>query len=243
MTRSVTRMTIDDAAHISPEQRAAIIASYPPHEQEARVKGIPTLGSGRVFPVSEESITVDPIELPEHWARLGAIDFGYDHPTAAVRLAHNRDTDCVYITTSYRVREQIPLFHAAALKPWGDKMPWAWPPDANQRDKRAGGTLKEDYTRHGLDMLPEHAQFEDGGNSVEAGIMQMLERMQTGRLKVFKGLNDWFDEFRLYHRKDGLIVKEYDDLMDATRYGLMDLRHAERPKRKPLRRQDTSWAV
>ena len=56
--------------------------------------------------------------------------------------------------------------------------------------------------------------------------MEMLTRMQTGRLKVFKYLNDWFEEFRLYHRKDGRVVKEGDDLMSATRYGIMMLRYA-----------------
>ena len=35
-----------------------------------------------------------------------------------------------------------------------------------------------------------------------------------------------WEEFRLYHRKDGKVVKEGDDLMCATRYGLMMLRHA-----------------
>ncbi|WP_348641181.1 hypothetical protein [Mesorhizobium sp. B2-3-14] len=44
-------MTIDDAAHYSPEQRAAIIGAYPEHERQARAKGIPVLGSGRIFPV------------------------------------------------------------------------------------------------------------------------------------------------------------------------------------------------
>jgi hypothetical protein len=29
------------------------------------------------------------------------------------------------------------------------------------------------------------------------------------------------DEFRLYHRKDGKVVKEYDDLLCASRYALM----------------------
>ena len=47
-----------------------------------------------------------------------------------------------------------------------------------------------------------------------------------GKLKVFKHLNDWFEEFRLYHRKDGKVVKEGDDLMAATRYGIMMLRFA-----------------
>jgi hypothetical protein len=75
-------------------------------------------------------------------------------------------------------------------------------------------------------MLLDHAQFEDGSVSVEAGLMDMLSRMQTGRFKVFRHLNDWWEEFRLYHRKDGKVVKEGDDLMAATRYALMMLRFA-----------------
>jgi len=56
--------------------------------------------------------------------------------------------------------------------------------------------------------------------------MDMLARMETGCFKVFKELNDWFEEFRLYHRKDGKVVKEGDDLMAATRYAIMMLRFA-----------------
>ena len=56
--------------------------------------------------------------------------------------------------------------------------------------------------------------------------MAMLDRMQTGRFKVFRHLEDWFSEFRLYHRKDGKVTKEGDDLMAATRYGVMMLRLA-----------------
>jgi hypothetical protein len=60
--------------------------------------------------------------------------------------------------------------------------------------------------------------------------MDMLNRMQSGRFKVFKHLNDWWEEFRLYHRKDGKVVKEGDDLMAATRYAVMSLRHAATTK-------------
>ena len=60
--------------------------------------------------------------------------------------------------------------------------------------------------------------------------MEMLDRMKTGRLKVYDHLNDWFEEFRLYHRKDGKVVKLADDLLAATRYGIMMLRFA-----RPLR--------
>jgi hypothetical protein len=53
--------------------------------------------------------------------------------------------------------------------------------------------------------------------------MDMLQRMESGRFKVFKHFNDWWEEFRLYHRKDGKVVKEDDDLMAATRYAIMML--------------------
>ena len=49
MKRNITFMTIDDVEHYSQEQRSGIVAAYLPHEREARAKGVPVLGSGRVF--------------------------------------------------------------------------------------------------------------------------------------------------------------------------------------------------
>lgn len=223
----LTQMTIDDAEHYTPEQRAEIIEDYAEYEREARAQGIPMLGSGRVFPVAESLIKVDAFEIPDLWPRLGAMDFGWEHPFAAVDLAHDRDSDVIYVTKAYRVKQQTPVFHAAALKPWGDWLPWSWPRDGKRQTlEGAGLALAKQYGDQGLDMLSKHAQFEDGSVSVEAGLIEMLDRMQTGRLKVFGHLEDWFTEFRAYHRKDGMVVKEREDLMSATRYGIMMLRYA-----------------
>lgn len=224
--RTVVQMTIEDAEHYSPEQRAKIVASYPAHEREARAKGIPIMGSGRVFPVAEEMISCPPFEVPSHWPQIVGIDFGWDHPFAACRLAWDRDNDTVYVVGEYAQREATPVIHAAAIKPWGEWLPVAWPHDGLQHEKSAGEPLADQYRKQGLDLLPEKATFEDGSNSVEAGVMDMLDRMQTGRWKVFSTCGGWFDEFRLYHREDGLIVKERDDRISASRYGLMMLRHA-----------------
>ena len=71
------------------------------------------LGSGRIFPVAQASIAVDALAIAPHWAQIGGIDFGWDHPTAAVKLAWDRDADVVYVTAGYRVREATPLIHAA----------------------------------------------------------------------------------------------------------------------------------
>lgn len=226
-------MTIEDAEHYTPEERARIIASYPEHERDARARGVPILGSGRIFPVSEDSISCEPFAIPDYWPQIGGIDFGWDHPTAAAHLAWDRDADKVVVTNVYRSRQQTPVIHAASLKPWGEWLPWAWPHDALQHDKGSGDQLAELYRSQGLDMLPERATFSDGTNGVEAGLMDMLDRMQTNRFKVFRHLVDWFDEFRLYHRDAGKVVKEFDDLMAATRYGIMMLREAKvKPKRQ-----------
>lgn len=219
-------MTINDVAHYTPEERAKIIASYPAHEREARTMGTPSLGSGRIFPVTEESIKVDPFPIPEHWVQIGGMDFGFDHPFGAARLAWDRDNDVIYVTACYREREATPIIHSAALRPWGDWLPWAWPHDGLQHDKGSGEELAEQYRKQNLKMLPERATFTDGGNGVEAGLMDMLDRMQTGRWKVFAHLSEWFEEFRMYHRKDGKIVKLMDDILSASRYALMMKRFA-----------------
>jgi hypothetical protein len=75
----------------------------------------------------------------------------------------------------------------------------------------------------------------------EAEIADMLIRMESGRFKVFKHLNDWFEEFRFYHRKDGRVHKEGDDLMSATRYAVMMLRFA-RTNMPPKRRWSRAHA-
>jgi len=228
MSRHVTFMTIDDAEHYSEAERAAIIAAYPPHEREARAKGIPVLGSGRIFPIAEEEIAVRPFRLPPFWPRIGGLDFGWDHPSAAVELAWDTEDDVVYVTKAVRGSQETPAMQAIKLKPWGAWLPWAWPKDGTRETlEGAGVALAQQYGEHGLNMLGKHACFADGTVSVEAGVLEMLDRMQTGRFKVFDTLADWFEEFRLYHRAEGKIVKLKDDIMSATRYAYMMLREAQ----------------
>lgn len=225
-SRHDTNMTIEDAQHIDPERRASIIAGFAPHEREARAKGVPTLGSGRIFPVPESDLEWDSADLPQHFVWIGGLDFGWDHPTAAVKCAWDRDTDTFYVTQAYKRSEATPLIHSGALRPWGDWLPWAWPHDGLQHDKGSGQQLKDQYASNGLNMLADKATFQDGSNGVEAGIMEMLDAMQTGRFRVARHLTDWWDEFRLYHRENGKVVKDYDDLMSATRYAWMMRRMA-----------------
>lgn len=233
---TVITMTIDDAEHYTPEQRAQIIASYPPHEREARARGVPSMGSGLIFPVQEELIKIEAFPLPAHWPRLCAMDFGWDHPAAFVWIAWDRDADTVYIYDTLRMSETLIPVQAAAVVGRGRWIPVSWPHDGYQvRDAMHGEQLAQQYRAQGVNMRPEHAAFpespivgerKESRISTEAGIQEMLTRMMGGRLKVFSHLSEWFEEFRLYHREKGLIVKLRDDLLSATRIGIMDLRHA-----------------
>ena len=77
-------------------------------------------------------------------------------------------------------------------------------------------------------MLPEFARFDDvkKGTNVEAGLIDMHQRFDIGGMKVDRTLSEWIDEYRMYHRVDGQVMKVNEDLMCATRYGVMMLRYA-----------------
>lgn len=227
------QFTIQDAEHYTEEEKQAIIDSYPEHEREARANGVPILGSGRVFPVSEESIKEQHIiDIPKHWRLINGLDFGGgDHPSAAGQIAYDPDHDIIHVTRGKKVYGvsdiATPLVIASDVKKWGDNIPVAWPHDGLIHDKGSMKQLAKQYRDAGLNMLSEHATNEAGGNGVEAAIGDMLDRMRTGRFKVDENITDFFEEFRLFHRKDGKIVKIRDDLISAIRYALMMLRFAK----------------
>src|SRR5262245_4171234 len=220
--RHITQMVIDDVGHFSETERALIIDSYPEHEREARTRGVPTMGSGRIFNTPEQDLLIDPFDIPRHWLRWGGCDFGWTHYSAWCELAWDRDLDIIYLVRTLRLKEQTPLQHAEAVRSW--KLHWAWPRDGKRETlEGAGIPLMEQYKDAGLDMMFNHAQFDDGTVSVEAGLMEMVSRMRGGRFKVFRDQNDaWLEEYRLCHRDvDGRVVKENDDAISASRYGIM----------------------
>lgn len=218
--RALVQMTIEDAEHIPAERRAEEIAKYPEHEREARVNGIPMLGQGLVFPIAESLIRCDPMPIPDSFRRIAGLDFGWDHPAAVAWLAWDTERDIVYVYDAWRGEKTLrkDIASTILLRPEGAWMPIAWPHDGHQHDKGTGVKEAEAYARLGVKMLSEHAAQANGSIGTETGVADLLDRMRTGRFKVFSTLDVWFDEFRLYHRKEGKIVRLRDDVLSATRY-------------------------
>lgn len=230
----------DDAPHLTEEMKASLIATYPSHEIEARTKGIPMLGQGAVFPIRDEEIMCEPFEIQPHFWRICGIDFGYDHPAAAVWIAHNRDTDIIYVYNCYKKAKELTPYHASAIRRGGDWIPVAWPHDGMKTDKNSGKQLRDGYKDEGVNMLPFSARYEDdkgGSQAVEPIVMEVHQRMRDGRLQVFSNLKPFFDEKNSYHRdeKTMKIVDRNDDIMKAMFYAVMMVRYA-RPQNLPTPR-------
>ena len=246
--QALIQATWDDAPHMTGSIRKQILEALPPHERKMREKGIPVLGSGLVFPLPEEDLLCDPIDIPDHWPRLCGIDFGWDHPTAVTWITWDRDTDVVYVYDSYSLRQETVPVHSSAINARGKWIPVIWPMDGRQADKGSGKNLTEQYRKESVNMLREHfsnppsqgMKEGTGGNSVEAGIQQMLTRFQTKRLKIFKNQGKLLEELRMYHRKDGKIVPIHDDVISALRYCVMSLRKARVKNYQPLQLRSDS---
>jgi phage terminase large subunit-like protein len=202
--------TWDDAPHLSEEEKEQRLQAFPPHEREMRSRGVPMMGSGLIFPFHDDDLVVTPFEIPAHWPQIVGIDFGWHHPFAAVRLAWDRDSDTVYLVAEYKVKSQIPTQHADTIKKWGDWIPVAWPHDGLNTEKGTGVQVRQEYEDAGLNMLRDKAtnppdrgigQKEgEGGNSREKSLLDMFQRMEDGKFKVFSTCRGFMEEKRMYHR-------------------------------------------
>lgn len=227
--------TWDDAPHLTLERRKQILEALPEHERDMRSRGIPVIGSGLVFPIADADIEIEPFAIPRWYRHIAGMDIGaWNHYTAGAWVAHNPDSDTIYVYDCYRAQGKTPPVHAANFKAHGDDIPIMYPHDGEKGDRNTGETVAQQYRDLGCNM--HHTHFTnpppmgkdegEGGISVDAGLISMLTRMETGRFKVFKTCRDWFEEKRMYHRKDGKVVRVKEDIMSATRYATQMLRFA-----------------
>jgi hypothetical protein len=211
VTRYVVQQTWDDAPHLSPETRAQLESAYPIHERDARVRGIPQLGSGVIFPIPETEITVKPFDIPAHFRHSYGMDVGWNR-TAAAFFATDEASGTSYLYSEYYRSNAEPPIHAMGIKARGAWIPGAIDPAARGRSQRDGEDLFALYIQLGLKLVA-------ADNSVETGLYEVWTRLSAGKIKVFDTCTNWLAEYRMYRRDEkGKIVKDNDHLMDATRY-------------------------
>lgn len=210
----VTTCTWDDVPHLSPIEQKELLASIPPYQRDARSKGVPSLGSGAIFPISEDSIVVEPFKIPDHYKRCFGMDVGWNK-TAVTWGATDPDTGVTYLYREHYVGEQTPTEHARSVLGHHNADQWipgVIDPASRGRTQDDGNQLLQNYQDLGLDIEPAN-------NAVESMLWEMLEAMQDGRFKVFSTLTNWRTEFRGYIRDEkGKVVKKNDHAIDSSRY-------------------------
>lgn len=228
-SKILIQATWDDAPHITEKQKRKLFASLPPHEQDARSKGVPSLGSGAIYPVLESDITCDPFELPDYHPRVYGMDVGWNR-TAAVWAAIDESTKTIYIYSEYYRGKAEPIIHAEGIKSRGSWIRGVIDPAADKNTSQIDGkkSLKE-YQKLGL-------KLKKADNAVETGIQKVWLGLSTGRIKIFKSCVNLLNEYRQYCRdENGKIVKEDDHLMDSLRYLIMSgLKYAKVKPAKEL---------
>lgn len=209
----------DDAPWLGEQEKERILESSEPHLRETRRTGVPSMGSGNVYPISMETMVCAPFEIPSHFKRLYALDVGWN-TTAAVWLAQDPSTGTVYVYDEHYMKEQPPAVHAASIRARGEWIPGVIDPASRGRTQNDGMQLFQQYKDLGLRLHPAN-------NAVESGIQNVWERMTGARIKFFSTLQYLPREFVLYRRDEkGRIIKENDHLMDALRYAVADLNRA-----------------
>ncbi|TIU71780.1 MAG: hypothetical protein E5W25_02940 [Mesorhizobium sp.] len=203
----------DSVPHLDDKAKAELLAATPPWLRDARTKGEPSMGAGAIYPIPLSDIEVDPFPIGKFWKRGYALDVGWNR-TAALWGAPDPSTGVIYLYAEHYQGQQLPIVHAAAIKARGDWIRGCIDPAARGRSQRDGQALISEYTGDTckLKLIPAI-------NEVNTGLEQVWQALALGRLKIFKTLQHFKMEYRVYRRDEhGAVVKKNDHLMDTMRY-------------------------
>lgn len=212
----------NDTAHLGEKEKKDMLEATPVYLRDARAKGIPSMGSGAIYPFAVDAIKCEPFRIPDYFRRGFALDDGWN-VTAVGFLALDPDQDILYVTAELYLKEHKPDQVASFIKARGTSqysqvsgrggemwMPGVGDAAARTRD---GEQVIAIYQRY----LPKMQLAE---KEVEAGIYDVTMRLAQARLKIFSTCQNTLWEYQRYRRDDkGKIVKKNDHAMDMLRYG------------------------
>ena len=147
-------------------------------------------------------------------------------------------TDVAYVYDCEKTTKKSIAENAEIMRRRGQWIPFAYPHDLMRdsgvergkmfdEDKRSEGyKYKTMYEDNGIHFTPHNAKTAEGSINVENGIVEVRQRMVTGRLKIARHLSELWKEKQVYRYGDDLKpIKQKDDLMDAMRYAVIMLRY------------------
>lgn len=90
----------------------------------------------------------------------------------------------ICVTKEKPVSKQTPAMQVITIKPWGASLPWAWAREGKRDTLEGAGLAHPTNTVGGPQHARRECEVSRGLVSVEAGIMDILDRMKSGRCGV-----------------------------------------------------------
>lgn len=210
--RFVERVDWADVPHLTPADKQAMLMEISPNERLARSKGIPMYGSGLIYPVDEDFITVKPFQIPDYWPRAFGLDYGWLN-TACIWITEDPATKTRYIYSEYKRGNIVDDLHIENIKAKGTWIPGADDPHSGNKDD--GSTRHDYFCSKGLDLT-------SGVQNSDSTRARILAAFETGALKLFTPCQEFKKELLAYHYdpKDPNkpAKNQQDHLLDALGY-------------------------
>lgn len=179
---------------------------------ERRYCGKFTQLEGLVYPF-DESVIVEPFDVPSAWKRFGGMDFGKSDPTAILDIAEDPSNHVFYVVGEYYRSNGL----LKDMVEWISNRPMA----RVLADPQSAQLIEEIRRYYGLGQVQPADKQE-----IEVGIERVTALLKEGRLKVFAQCKNVIEEFGMYHYtapdpdkiiKDRPVDKD-NHAMDALRY-------------------------
>lgn len=226
-----------DEEFFSQEERDQLSRDFMPWERECRMKGIPLVGKGVVFPMlnwpTYKSTDIDLKNNPA-LERLISFDLGIKNdPTVISFLFRDPVEEIIYLNKQIKIAKgETPDEYVHFLMDRESKnVPIALPHDASQAGRY---TLTEQSVRevfedsYGLNCIPGAIlnPVNDQGkvtNHKSYGINIMRMGMERGTFMINESCTEFLDEARNYAIDDAGRFSDPDDHIDSARIGILAL--------------------
>jgi len=209
-----------------PEYEARLMQRDPEIANALR-RGVWTIFAGQMFPTwSRERVACKSFEIPDHWPKWRALDYGFVHPFAAGWATRNPQTGRIYVYRAVKKSELTDVAQARLIRdmtPQGELVTATYAsPDmwARKTKKNVIFTAVDEYKSEGVILT----QADNDRKRGVAKLHGLLEEMLDGYpgIQVFE---EYFDVFKcmttLVRDKDNpedVEKVDGDDAYDMLRY-------------------------
>jgi len=210
--------------------------------------------------ISKEKHFIKPFNIPSHWNRFGAYDYGFNHPAAFGWYATDEDGNTYKYRELVKAGKRVDEF-AQKLNTYPDTASLypivagrdCWTQKSTLRDDRQPPTVAEQFRTHGINLVPAVIDRIQGAAQLRDYLAWQGKPSGKPRFFIFDTCPITFDALsRMIHDPDRVedVLKvdategdplSGDDAYDETRYALMSRPTLSEPAQVKIVRGSAEW--